>query len=98
MTSTYPLRSQEGTIHGVCGVTTDITERKRPEAERSRLQEEVIKAQESTLSSRRLTAPNRSPRSSCLQISRMPAGGSSPGTASPDNERPVSLTDPPKVG
>jgi PAS domain S-box-containing protein len=54
-TSMYPLRNDEGVIYGVCGVASDLTDRKRQEAERVRLQEQVIEAQQSAL--RELSTP-----------------------------------------
>lgn len=55
LTSMYPLRNDEGVTYGVCAVATDITDRKRQEAERARLQEQVIEAQKSAL--RELSTP-----------------------------------------
>jgi len=54
-TSMYPLRNDEGVTYGVCAVASDITDRKRQEAERVRLQEQVIEAQQSAL--RELSTP-----------------------------------------
>lgn len=40
-----PLRRADGSIYGLCGISTDITERKATEAERSRLQAQLVQAQ-----------------------------------------------------
>jgi PAS domain S-box-containing protein len=48
-TSMFPLRSDEGVAYGVCAVSSDITDSKRQEAERARLQDQVIEAQKSAL-------------------------------------------------
>ena len=48
-TSKIPLHDAEGNISGVLGTYEDITERKRAEAERERLQQEVIEAQKRSL-------------------------------------------------
>jgi len=44
-TSKIPMRDTEGTVIGILGLFEDITERKQAEAERQRLQEQVIEAQ-----------------------------------------------------
>jgi rsbT co-antagonist protein RsbR len=41
----FPIRGARGELVGLCGVATDITDRKRDEAERAVLQEQVIAAQ-----------------------------------------------------
>jgi rsbT co-antagonist protein RsbR len=48
-TSKIPLYDAEGNISGVLGTYEDITERKQAEAERERLQQEVIEAQKQAL-------------------------------------------------
>jgi PAS domain S-box-containing protein len=48
-TSKIPLHSSDGAVIGVLGMYEDITERKRNEAERARLQEEVIRIQAAAL-------------------------------------------------
>ena len=40
-----PLRRADGSIYGLCGISTDITERKATEAERARLQSQLVQAQ-----------------------------------------------------
>ena len=40
----FPLRSDDGTIDGICGMTTEITERKQAEADRERLSEQLAQA------------------------------------------------------
>lgn len=40
-----PLRRADGSIYGLCGISTDITERKAAEAERARLQSQLLQAQ-----------------------------------------------------
>jgi rsbT co-antagonist protein RsbR len=45
----FPLLNAEGEPYAVCGITTDITERKLAEAEQQRLQDEIILLQASTL-------------------------------------------------
>lgn len=40
-----PLRRADGSIYGLCGISTDITERKAAEAERLRLQSQLVQAQ-----------------------------------------------------
>jgi PAS domain S-box-containing protein len=44
-----PLQDDEGNVTGLVGVSRDITERKRTEAERERLQQQIIEAQQQTL-------------------------------------------------
>ncbi|EKD37045.1 MAG: PAS/PAC sensor hybrid histidine kinase, partial [uncultured bacterium] len=40
----FPLRNDDGTIDGICGMTTEITERKQAEADRERLSEQLAQA------------------------------------------------------
>lgn len=51
----FPLYDTEGLIYGLGGISTDITNQKRAEAERVALQEQVIEAQRSAL--HELSAP-----------------------------------------
>lgn len=41
ISSKFPLRTPDGAVYAVCGISTDITERKRAEQERIRLVEEL---------------------------------------------------------
>jgi len=41
----FPLRGENGEVRGLCGVTTEITERKRAEEERRSLQERLQRAE-----------------------------------------------------
>jgi PAS domain S-box-containing protein len=41
----FPLRAGDGQVTGVCGMTTEISERKRAEAEREKLQAQLTHAQ-----------------------------------------------------
>jgi rsbT co-antagonist protein RsbR len=55
LTTKFPVYNARGELSGICGIATDITARKRAEAERTKLQEQVIAAQESAL--RELSTP-----------------------------------------
>jgi PAS domain S-box-containing protein len=37
----FPLRDKDGLISGICGISTDVTERKQAEEERERMQEQL---------------------------------------------------------
>lgn len=54
-TSKFPIRAEGGEVAGICGITSDITERKREEEERAALREQVIEAQRLVL--RELSTP-----------------------------------------
>ncbi len=45
LTTKFPIRDAMGAATGICGISSDITERKRAEEERAALQEQVIAAQ-----------------------------------------------------
>ncbi|MFN7915125.1 MAG: PAS domain-containing protein [Vicinamibacterales bacterium] len=45
MSVKIPLRRADGTIIGLCGISTDITDIKAAEAERTRLREQLVQAQ-----------------------------------------------------
>ncbi len=51
----FPLFDEHGAINGTCGISTEITERKRAEQEHLALQEQVIIAQQAVL--RELSTP-----------------------------------------
>ncbi|EYF00819.1 PAS domain-containing protein [Chondromyces apiculatus] len=51
----FPLRETNGKVYGVCGISMDITQRRRAEADNRRLQEEIIRMQEESL--RALSTP-----------------------------------------
>ncbi len=51
----FPILNSHGTLMGVCGIVTEITEQKRKEEERLLLREQVITAQEAAL--RELSSP-----------------------------------------
>lgn len=57
LTTTFPLRDQDGTIYAVCGMTSDITARRQAEETKRQTitQEEIIRAQEMALAE--LTTP-----------------------------------------
>lgn len=46
----FPLFDRNGAVSGLAGIATDITERKRGEEERARLQQQIIDVQRATLS------------------------------------------------
>ncbi|HBF34662.1 TPA: hypothetical protein DDW35_08855 [Candidatus Sumerlaeota bacterium] len=41
----FPLRDENGVVTGICGMTTEITDRKHAEEERERLQDQLLQAQ-----------------------------------------------------
>lgn len=49
LTVKFPLYDENGTLTGICGISTDVTEQRRTEAERAFLQEKMIEAQRATL-------------------------------------------------
>lgn len=55
LTLKFPLRTPSGELLGLCGISTDITDRKRADAERLALQEQVIETQRMAL--RELSTP-----------------------------------------
>jgi len=55
LTTKFPLTDASGAVTGVCGIATEITERKRAAAERTALQLQVIEAQRAAL--RELSTP-----------------------------------------
>jgi PAS domain S-box-containing protein len=44
-----PLRDEHGTAYAACGISIDITDRKRAESERDTLQQQIIEAQQAEL-------------------------------------------------
>lgn len=40
----FPLRNDDGSVNGICGMTTEITERKEAEADRERLSEQLAQS------------------------------------------------------
>lgn len=55
LTTKFPLTDASGAVTGVCGISTEITERKRAAEERVALQQQVIEAQRAAL--RELSTP-----------------------------------------
>ncbi|WP_050429245.1 PAS domain S-box protein [Chondromyces crocatus] len=51
----FPVRAPSGKTLGICGITTDVSDRKRAEADRLALQEQIIEAQRDAL--RELSTP-----------------------------------------
>ncbi len=49
LTVKFPIYDESGALTGLCGISTDITEQRRVEAERAILQEKMIEAQRATL-------------------------------------------------
>jgi rsbT co-antagonist protein RsbR len=49
LTVKFPIYDESGKLTGLCGISTDVTEQRRTEAERTALQEKVIEAQRATL-------------------------------------------------
>lgn len=55
LTVRFPLSDANGQVTGLCGIATDITERRRAAAERDALQQQIIEAQQLAL--RELSTP-----------------------------------------
>lgn len=55
LTVKFPLTDVAGTVSGLCGISTDITERKRAIEERNTLQQQIIESQRAAL--RELSTP-----------------------------------------
>jgi rsbT co-antagonist protein RsbR len=51
----FPIHGPDGVITGVCGIATDITDRKRAEQAHAELQQQIIQAQQASL--RELSTP-----------------------------------------
>jgi rsbT co-antagonist protein RsbR len=49
LTVKFPIYDESGKLAGICGISTDITEQRRNDAERALLQEKIIEAQRATL-------------------------------------------------
>ena len=49
LTVKFPIYDENGTLTGLCGISTDITEQRRNDVERAALQEKIIEAQRATL-------------------------------------------------
>jgi rsbT co-antagonist protein RsbR len=49
LTVKFPIYDESGKLAGICGISTDITEQRRNDAERAVLQEKIIEAQRATL-------------------------------------------------
>lgn len=55
LTVRFPLSDSSGQVTGLCGISTDVTERRRAAAEREALQQQIITAQQAAL--RELSTP-----------------------------------------
>ena len=55
LTTKFPLTDASGAVTGVCGISTEITERRRADKERAALQQQVIEVQRAAL--RELSTP-----------------------------------------
>lgn len=55
ITLKFPIRDADGSIRAVCGIATDVTERRRAEQERAELQQRMIEVQQALV--RELSTP-----------------------------------------
>lgn len=55
ITLKFPVRDLDGTLYAICGIATDITERKRSEQQHAALQQQIIQTQQAMV--RELSTP-----------------------------------------